>query len=131
MENLLKEYEEYSSYCESLIIKPFSSLVEVYELLHQNDFMYRVSYDDKFLIFVRKKLLRVPDKDHNYIDFKVFIAGQGNARLKVIAEQVLLTYFAEHLTWSELERISKGDDVYNVMAAYLINLKCSSEQTVA
>ena len=123
MKSLLKEYEKFSSFKERNMIKPFPDLGKVFKLLHNDSFISKIHEDKKFFMFIRKKLFWVLDTDYNdqYLVFKGFIESETDELLVSIADQVLLTYFEDELSFLSLCNISIKNDEYNSITAYFIN----------
>lgn len=130
MKHLLDQYKKWSPFKEREIIKPFSTLQEIWLLLHNDEFVSKIQSDEKFLIFIRKKLFWVLDenKESAYLMFKGFDQGESNNLLISIADQVLITYFEDNLNFLDLCKISLRNDGYNSLRAYSINSKRGTDQ---
>lgn len=125
MKELIKEYEKWNVYKERNFIKPFNNLVEVWKLLHNDDFISKINDDKKFFMFIRKKLFWILDnnEENDYLLFKAFPEGETNDRLISISDQVLLIYFEENLSFADLCGISFRNDEHNSIVSYSINSK--------
>lgn len=130
MEYLLDQYKKWSPLKEREIVKPFSTLQELWVLLYNDDFISEVHSDERFLIFIRKKLFWILDenKEDAYLMFKGFDEGESDDTLISITDQVLLTYFEDNLTFLDLCKISSRNDGYNSLRAYSINSKRGTDQ---
>ncbi len=125
LQRLINESKKHGFGTERKTIKPFTSLDQVWEILNLPGFKELISSDQKFLLFIRKKLFWILSENHHdsYLLIKGIEIGEENAQLVTIVHQILLTYFAEELTFIELSGISLKGDSYNSLTAYQINSK--------
>jgi len=130
MENIYEEYEKWSPFKERSLIKPFSTLKEVWGFLLDENFRLKVANDKRFFMFIRKKLFWILDSntEEHHLLFKDFDSGETDERVITIADQILLIYFEENLTFLDLCKISLRNDDYNSITAYSINSRRGSSQ---
>lgn len=123
LENLIKESQSFGFGRGRKQIKPFGSYDEILKLLNEPKFLKAIETDEKFYLFIRKKLFWVLGSPDNMtrVQFKEFGLLKENENIVTIADQVLLTYFGEEMTFAELECIAFRRDVYNSLTAWKIN----------
>ena len=103
MEELLQEFNKWNSFKERNLIKPFSSLKEIYLLLYDDEFISTIHKDKKFFKFVRKKIFWVLDKnEEDYLVFKGLRETENDELILILTDQILLNYFEKNLTFLNL-----------------------------
>lgn len=125
MESIYEEYKKWSPFKERSFINPFSTLKEIWLFLLNENFRLKIANDKKFFMFIRKKLFWVlgDNVEEHYLLFKDMDSSETDERVVAIADQILLIYFEENLTFFDLCKISLRNDEYNSITAYSINSK--------
>jgi len=130
LKTVLSEFEKWSVFKERNFIKPFASLEEVWFLINDKNFLSKVHANKKFYTFIRKKLFWILDTntEEYYLIFKGFDSLETDTQLIDIVDQILLNYFADNLSFTNLCKISIRNDSYNSLTAYSINSKRGYDQ---